>query len=106
MARLGDKWATLMLVALADGPYRFGELHRRLEGISKKMLTQTARNLERDGLVSRTLYDERPLRVEYKLTVLGETIVPHVKALKAWAESYWKTVEAAQLEFDKAHNGT
>ena len=103
MARIGDKWATLVLVALADGPHRFGELRRRLEGISQKMLTQTARNLERDGLVTRTLYDERPIRVEYELTSLGHTLVPQVHALKSWAEGNWKTVEQAQAQFDAVH---
>lgn len=104
MARIGDKWSTLVVVALADGPHRFGELRRRLDGISQKMLTQTARNLERDGLVSRTLHDERPLRVEYDLTALGKTIVPHVKALKAWAERNWHAVEQAQSKYDTIHN--
>ena len=103
MARIGDKWATLLFVALADGPHRFGELRRRLEGISQKMLAQTARNLERDGLVRRTLYDERPIRVEYELTSLGHTLVPHVYALKSWAEGNWKTVEEAQAQFDDIH---
>ncbi|MBO6689328.1 MAG: helix-turn-helix transcriptional regulator [Henriciella sp.] len=103
MARIGDKWATLVLVALADGPYRFGELRRRLDGISQKMLTQTTRNLERDGLVTRTLYDERPLRVEYELTSLGQTLVPQVKSLKSWAERSWHAVEQAQATFDAVH---
>ncbi|MEL6858355.1 MAG: helix-turn-helix domain-containing protein [Pseudomonadota bacterium] len=105
MARIGDKWATLVLVALADGPHRFGELRRRLEGISQKMLTQTARNLERDGLVTRTLYDERPIRVEYALTSRGQTLVPHVVALKQWAEKNWNSVEQAQAAFDATHGG-
>ncbi|MEO1038676.1 MAG: helix-turn-helix domain-containing protein [Pseudomonadota bacterium] len=101
MARIGDKWSTLILVALADTPLRFGELRRRLEGVSQKMLTQATRNLERDGLLVRTLYDERPIRVEYKLTRLGQTLVPHVRNLKSWAEQNWKEVEAAQSRYDE-----
>ena len=104
MARIGDKWTTLALVALVEGPSRFGGLRRRLDGISQKMLTQTLRHLERDGLVLRTLYDERPVRVEYELTALGATLVPHVQALKLWAEHNWKAVEASQLAYDAIHS--
>jgi len=103
MARIGDKWSTLAIVALSSGAKRFGELRRKLEGISQKMLTQTLRNLERDGLVLRTLYDERPLRVEYELTALGHTLIPHLVALKEWSERNWKAVERAQADFDQIH---
>ncbi|MEL6363175.1 MAG: helix-turn-helix domain-containing protein [Pseudomonadota bacterium] len=101
---IGDKWSTLLLVALADGPLRFGGLRRRLDGISQKMLTQTARHLERDGLVSRTLYDERPIRVEYDLTNLGRSLLPHVRSLKDWAEQNWRSVEASHARFDETHS--
>ena len=104
LARIGDKWSTLLLVALADGPLRFGGLRRRLDGISQKMLTQTARHLERDGLVSRTLYDERPIRVEYDLTNLGRSLLPHVRSLKDWAEQNWRSVEASHARFDETHS--
>jgi DNA-binding HxlR family transcriptional regulator len=88
LARIGEKWAALAIVALADGPLRFGALLRQLEGVSQKMLTQTLRGLEQDGLVTRTLYDEMPLRVEYRLTPPGEKLVPHLKELKTWAEAH------------------
>ncbi|MCI5043788.1 MAG: helix-turn-helix transcriptional regulator [Aquisalinus sp.] len=104
MARIGDKWATLVIVALAGGPHRFGQLRRQLQGVSQKMLTQTLRNLERDGLVSRTLYDERPIRVEYQLTDLGHTLVPLVLGLKSWAEKNWKQVQKAHLKYDRHHH--
>ena len=79
MARLGEKWTMLVIVALESGPLRFGELRRKVDGISQKMLSQTARNLERDGLVARTLFDEKPLRVEYALTPQGSELVPFVR---------------------------
>jgi DNA-binding HxlR family transcriptional regulator len=88
LARIGEKWSALAIVALADGPMRFGALRRRLEGVSQKMLTQTLRGLEQDRLITRTLYDEMPLRVEYRLTPPGETLVPLLQALKAWAEAH------------------
>jgi DNA-binding HxlR family transcriptional regulator len=86
LARVGEKWSMLALVCLAGGPVRFGSLRRTVEGVSQKMLTQTLRNLEHDGLVSRRLYDEMPLRVEYELTALGKSLLPIVVELKKWAE--------------------
>lgn len=96
LARIGEKWTALAVVALADGPLRFGALLRRLEGVSQKMLTQTLRGLEQDGLVIRRLYDEMPLRVEYSLTPRGESLVPHLQALKAWAEAHVAETAAAR----------
>lgn len=93
LARIGEKWAMLSLVSLADGPVRFGGLMRTLEGVSQKMLTQTLRNLEEDGLISRHLYNEMPLRVEYELTELGRTLLPMVIELKRWAELNLKLIE-------------
>ena len=87
LTRIAEKWTLLILVALEDGPTRFGALRRRVEGISQKMLTQTLRGLERDGLVSRTLYDEMPLRVEYALTARGRSLPPLAAAIKAWTEA-------------------
>ena len=101
--RVGEKWALLLVVALADGPRRFGELRRKLEGISQKMLTQTARALERDGLISRHVYDEMPLRVEYRLTALGEELLPVARAVKHWAEAKVDTIEAHRLSYDARH---
>jgi DNA-binding HxlR family transcriptional regulator len=101
LARIGEKWTTLALVWLDEnGPTRFGALQRRLEGVSQKMLTQTLRHLERDGLVERRLFDEMPLRVEYSLTGLGRTLVPLVRDLKAWAERHLHAIERSNAAYD------
>ncbi|MEO1549880.1 MAG: helix-turn-helix domain-containing protein [Pseudomonadota bacterium] len=94
MARLGEKWTMLVLVALTPGAIRFGALHRRIEGVSQKMLSQTLRHLEEDGIVTRTVFDERPLRVEYALTELGLSILPLVAAIKRWSEDNLQKIEA------------
>lgn len=98
--RIGDKWTALVIGLLEDGPKRFSELQRSVGGISQKMLTQTLRNLERDGLVSRTVYPEVPLRVEYTLTPLGETLCTPLTAIRDWAENYIDEVVAAQHHYD------
>ena len=103
MARLGEKWTMLMIVALEDGPLRFSALKRKLEGISHKMLTQTARNLERDGLVIRRLIDERPLHVEYELTESESDLLPIVRKLKNWAESHLHGMAAHARSYDQKH---
>lgn len=102
VARLGEKWAMLAIVALSDGPVRFGALRRRLEGISAKMLGQTLRSLERDGLVARTLRDARPIAVDYRLTALGRDLFPLAKSLKAWAEANLQAIEAENARYDAA----
>jgi DNA-binding HxlR family transcriptional regulator len=83
--RIGDKWSLLVIVVLGTTAQRFGELSRSIPGISQRMLTLTLRNLERDGLVSRTVFAEVPPRVEYRVTPLGHTLVGPVMALAAWA---------------------
>lgn len=83
--RIGDKWSLLVVGALREGPLRFGELERTIEGISQRMLTLTLKHLVEDGLVSRTAYAEVPPRVEYEVTELGKTLVPLVIALAEWA---------------------
>ncbi|MFI7633853.1 winged helix-turn-helix transcriptional regulator [Nonomuraea sp. NPDC049400] len=98
--RLSDKWVTLLLGALADGPRRYSDLARRIAGVSQKMLTQTLRTLERDGLVSRTLTPSVPVRVDYALTPLGESLMPLVIAIKNWAETHIEDVEAARDRYD------
>ncbi|WP_299671257.1 helix-turn-helix domain-containing protein [uncultured Tateyamaria sp.] len=85
-ARSAEKWTLLAIVALADGSERFCALRRRLDGVTQKMLTQTLRKLEADGLVHREPFDEMPLRVEYSLTDRGADLLPHIRALKVWAE--------------------
>jgi DNA-binding HxlR family transcriptional regulator len=100
--RIGDKWSVLIVALLAKRTHRFAELRRGISGISQKMLTQTLRSLERDGLVTRTIYAEVPPRVEYTLTPLGRTLVDPIQAVVAWAEDHITEVEAAQREHDRA----
>ena len=100
LERIGDKWTTLVIGLLEDEPKRFSELRRSIGGISHKMLTQTLRNLERDGLVTRTLYPEVPPRVEYELTPLGETLCAPIAAIRDWAEAHIEQVSAAQTRYD------
>jgi DNA-binding HxlR family transcriptional regulator len=102
--RVGDKWTTLVILLLQDGPRRFSALQRSIIGISQKMLTQTLRNLERDGLVTRTLYPEVPPRVEYKLTSLGETLCGPISAIVCWSEEHIGEVTAAQVRYDSRGN--
>lgn len=100
---LSDKWVTLLLTALSQGPRRYSDLSRRVAGVSQKMLTQTLRGLERDGLVSRTLTPSVPVRVDYALTPLGESLMPLVAAIKSWAEAHMEDVEAARDRYDAAN---
>ena len=99
--RIADKWTVLMMSLLSDGaPRRFSELRRNVEGISQKMLTQTLRDLERDGLVERTIYAEVPPRVEYALTPLGITLCKPIASLGEWAIAHVEEVKRAQVKFD------
>jgi DNA-binding HxlR family transcriptional regulator len=98
--RIGDKWTTLVILLLEDGPRRFSELQRNIGGVSQKMLTQTLRSLERDGLVSRTIYAEVPPRVEYQLTPLGQTLCAPIAAIVRWSERHINEVTAAQTAYD------
>ena len=99
--RIGDRWTVLILGALSDGPRRFTELARRVEGISQKMLTQTLRGLERDGMVSRTVHATVPVRVDYELTDLGRTLTAPIAALEAWARNHLDDVIAARERYDE-----
>jgi DNA-binding HxlR family transcriptional regulator len=99
--RISDKWVTLVLVSLADGPLRFSELSRRLAGVSQKMLTQTLRTLERDGLVTREVTASVPVRVDYELTDLGRSLLAPIAAMKAWAEEHMAQVQRAQADYDR-----
>ncbi|GGY26374.1 winged helix-turn-helix transcriptional regulator [Streptomyces omiyaensis] len=98
--RLSATWVTLVLNALADGPCRHAELGRKVAGVSQKMLTQTLRALERDGLVTRTVTPSVPVRVDYGLTPLGESLLPVVAAVKEWADGHIGEVEAARAAYD------
>jgi DNA-binding HxlR family transcriptional regulator len=99
---VASKWTALVIGDLEDGPKRFGELKRRLEGVSQKMLTQTLRTLERDGLITRTVYPSVPLRVEYELTELGRSVTEPLAALRLWAQKNYETVAEARETFDSA----
>lgn len=90
--RIGDRWTVLVIGTLHDGPRRFGEIARRIDGISQKMLTQTLRALERDGLVTRTQYPEIPPRVEYALTNLGASLTEPLEVLEQWATAHMAQV--------------
>ena len=93
-------WTALVLYALAFGVKRHGELKREITGISQNMLTRTLRNLERDGLVKRTVYHVVPPRVEYTLTPLGETFSELLKDICTWAETHFAAIEDARVEYD------
>ncbi|HEY9314495.1 helix-turn-helix domain-containing protein [Williamsia sp.] len=104
LSRLADKWVTLVLCALVNGPVRHSDLARRIGGVSQKMLTQTLRNLERDGLVLRTLTPTVPLKVEYELTALGLSLVGVFAQLKAWADTNMDDVATARTDYDTRNN--
>jgi DNA-binding HxlR family transcriptional regulator len=97
---LSDKWVTLVLIALAGGPRRYSDLARAIAGVSQKMLTQTLRTLERDGLLTRTITPSVPVRVDYQLTALGQTILPVVAAIKDWSETHIREIHAARTAYD------
>lgn len=94
---IADKWTTLVIYLLSGGTKRYGELQREIDGISQKMLTQTLRNLEQDGLVRRVVYPEVPPRTEYSLTPLGETLRKPLGSLCEWAETHIAEVERARV---------
>lgn len=98
--RVSDKWMLLVIGALEQGRRRFSGLRREIGGVSQKMLTQTLRSMERDGLVERTVYAEVPPRVEYELTELGRTMIAAVHPLARWAEEHIEEVGAAQRRYD------
>lgn len=102
--RIGDKWSVLIIGMLRDKPLRFSELQRRVGGISQRMLTLSLRQLERDGLVTRTVFAEVPVRVVYALTPLGTTLIPHVLGLVAWASEHNEEIEANRSAFDRSKN--
>lgn len=99
--RIADKWTALVIAILADGPIGYAELQRSAAGVSHKMLAQTLRNLERDGLVDRNVVDARPVRVNYSLTSFGETIVPALAALCQWAVIHGSELVANQVAYDQ-----
>ena len=102
LARVGDKWSVLVVTRLGDGPKRFNELKRAIGGISQRMLTLTLRGLERDGLVTRTVFPTIPPRVDYALTPLGRDLLQPVSALGAWAIRNQAKIAKARERFDGA----
>ncbi|GAA3799724.1 winged helix-turn-helix transcriptional regulator [Cellulomonas soli] len=100
--RIGDRWTVLVVGTLTGGPLRFSEIARRVDGVSQKMLTQTLRALERDGLVTRTHHPEIPPRVEYELTEAGRTLQEPLRALEDWATVHMAGVLSAREGYDAA----
>ena len=101
LARVGDKWTVLIVVLLGDGPKRFNEIKRMVGGISQRMLTFTLRGLERDGLVTRTVFPTTPPRVEYELTKLGSTLWKAVEPLSSWARTHLSEILTSRKQFDE-----
>ena len=101
LARVGDKWSVFVIRLLGDGPLRFNEIKRKVDGISQRMLTLTLRGLERDGLVTRTVYPTIPPRVDYELTDLGRGLWQPVEALGKWANDHQVEIKAARTRFDE-----
>jgi DNA-binding HxlR family transcriptional regulator len=102
LARVGDKWTVLIIDELGEGPRRFNELRRAIKGVSQRMLTLTLKNLERDGLVSRTVTASVPPRVDYALTDLGRSMLTPVRALGEWAAAHIPAMDAARSRYDAA----
>jgi DNA-binding HxlR family transcriptional regulator len=100
LSRVGDKWTVLVIMLLGRGPRRFNELKRMIGGISQRMLTLTLRGLERDGLVTRTVFPTVPPRVDYELTDLGRGLSLPVMALGQWAQAHLDDIETARQNFD------
>jgi len=98
--RVGDKWSVYVIGLLGDGPARFTELRRSIDGISSRMLTVTLRGLERDGIVTRTVYPVVPPRVDYALTPMGRTLLETVRDLIAWADEHSAGIDAARAAYD------
>lgn len=98
--RICDKWTMLTVATLDDGRMRFTELHQHIPGISQRMLTLTLRNLERDGLVSRTAYAEVPPRVEYALTSMGKSLIPPALTLAGWAIENLAEIQASRAAYE------
>lgn len=100
LARIGDKWTVLVVQTLGDGPRRFNELRREIPSVSQRMLTLTLRNLERDGLVNRTVTPSIPPRVDYELTELGQSLQGPICGLATWALENVESIHEAQARFD------
>jgi DNA-binding HxlR family transcriptional regulator len=104
--RIGDRWTVLVVGALSTHPLRFSELARCIEGISQKMLTQTLRALERDGLVTRTVHAQVPPRVDYELTETGRTLIAPLATLDEWARQHIEVIVASRARYDATSAAT
>ncbi|GAA3325406.1 winged helix-turn-helix transcriptional regulator [Paeniglutamicibacter sulfureus] len=103
MQRMGDKWTPLVFLALESGPRRFSQLRQDIGGVTPKVLTQTLRSLERDGLLTRTIYPEVPPRVEYELTALGATLLGPLAVVRAWSQDHAEKIIRARNDYDDLH---
>ena len=99
LARIGDKWTVMVVGALSQGPLRYNQVRRAVDGISQRMLTLTLKGLEEDGLVSRTVYPTVPPRVDYELTELGRTLIVPLQVLHGWAMAHRPAMLAARAKF-------
>ena len=100
--RIGDKWTVLVIGALEDGPLRFTEVRSRIGGVAPKVLTQTLRAMERDGLLTRTVHAQVPPRVDYELTALGASLTAPIAMLTDWAETHLTQILASREGYDAA----
>ncbi|MEK6346002.1 MAG: helix-turn-helix domain-containing protein [Burkholderia sp.] len=105
IGRIGDKWTVMVIILLRQRAHRFSELKRGIDGVSQRMLTLTLRNMERDGLVTRTVTPSIPPRVDYALTDIGESLAEPVKALGEWAFRNLERIAAAQVAYDAVAGG-
>lgn len=103
LARIGDKWTVMVVGTLSNGPMRYNEIRRSVDGISQRMLTLTLKGLEADGLVSRTMFPTIPPRVDYELTELGRTLIGPLQVLYDWAAKHRPAIEAARQRFAERH---
>jgi DNA-binding HxlR family transcriptional regulator len=104
--RIGDRWTVLVVGTLGEGPRRFSEIQAAVDGVSQKMLTQTLRALERDGLVERTVFAQVPPRVDYELTPTGTSLLEPLRALTVWATEHMTDVSDAQTNYDHTTSTT
>lgn len=103
LERVGDRWSLIIVTALSEGPRRFNQLRRDLDGITQRMLTRTLRNLERDGLITRTVGTGKPPPVEYALSPLGRSLFGAVRHLLDWAVGHGDALDAARGDYDRAN---
>jgi len=104
LAHIGDKWTVLVVGVLSLGPMRYSQISKLVEGVSQRMLTLTLKSLERDGIVTRTVYPTNPPRVDYELTERGKTLIVPLHMLWAWAQANRTAIEGARRDFDQDRN--